>query len=237
MAMTSSADPSSARSARQIARRTNSTKQLTKMEQGGIPVPWERPHRDETFPGLLRSEASGIAVPEPLACSRIPPEVQPMRSLRAFALFSGLSLVAAHAASPQPAVATAAIPAANDKLSLDQRVWMASKIYSTIQTYFGHWQAIPEFDLDTSYQKYLAQILPTDDRRTFDLATMELFAQLKNGHSFFLDPWLNETYNQPLGFRLVAMDGRQVVVRSRLPELSNGDVVLLLDGRPIDQVL
>ncbi len=160
-----------------------------------------------------------------------------MRSLRAFALFSGLSLCAVHAASAQPAVATAAIPAAADKLSLDQRVWMASKIYSTIQTYFGHWQAIPEFDLDTSYQKYLAQILSTDDRRNFDLATMELFAQLKNGHSFFLDPWLNETYNQPLGFRLVAMDGRQVVVRSRIPELKNGDIVLLLDGRPIDQVL
>ncbi|HSS51902.1 MAG TPA: hypothetical protein VLX28_23410, partial [Thermoanaerobaculia bacterium] len=151
-----------------------------------------------------------------------------MRSLRSLAVFGGLFLFAFHAASPQPAAAAAAT-AASDKLSLDQRVWMASKIYATIQTYFGHWQAVPEFDLDASYQRYLAQILSTDDRRNFDLATMELLAQLKNGHSDFWDPWLNESYGQPLGFRLAAMDGREVVVRSRVPGLTNGEVVRLLD--------
>jgi len=159
-----------------------------------------------------------------------------MRSLRSLAVLGGLLCFAVSAAYPQAAAAPTP-SVASDKLSLDQRVWMASKIYSTIQTYFGHWQAIPDFDLDTSYQKYLARILPTDDRKNFDLATLELFAQLKNGHSDFWDPWLNDTYGQPLGFRLAAIDGRQVVVRSRIPELGNGAVVLSLDGRPIDQVL
>jgi carboxyl-terminal processing protease len=159
-----------------------------------------------------------------------------MRFPRILAVFGGLILFASHAASPQ-SVATTAATAATGKLSLDQRVWMASKIYSTIQSYFGHWQAVPEFDLDTSYQKYLAKILPTDDRRNFDLATMELLAQLKNGHSDFWDRWLDDTYGQPLGFRLTAVDGRQVVVHSRISGLADGDVVRLLDGRPIDQVL
>src|ERR1043165_8347819 len=104
-----------------------------------------------------------------------------MRSLSALAVLGGLLLLAPHAGFPQPAT-TAPAAAAGDRLSIDQRAWMASKIYATIQTYFGHWQAVPEFDLDASYQKYLAQILASDDRRTFDLATMELFAQLKNGH-------------------------------------------------------
>ncbi len=152
-----------------------------------------------------------------------------MRFPRALAICGALILSTAPAAFPQ-----AALP---DKLPLDQRVWMASKIYSTIQTYFGHWQAIPEFDLDASYQKYLAKILPTDDRKTFDLATLELLAQLKNGHSDFWDQWLDDTYGQPLGFRLSTIDGRQVVVRSRVAGLSAGDVVTLLDGKPIDQVL
>lgn len=156
-----------------------------------------------------------------------------MRSSRSLAVLGGLFFLAASAAYPQ----TPTPAAATDKLSIDQRVWMASKIYATIQTYFGHWQAVPEFDLDSSYQKYLAQILSTDDRRNFDLANLELFAQLKNGHSDFWDRWLDETYNQPLGFRLATLDGRQVVVRSRISGLGNGEVVTLLDGRPIDQVL
>src|SRR6201999_1547662 len=53
----------------------------------------------------------------------------------------------------------------------------------------------------------------------------------------FWDQWLDDTYNQPLGFRLADVDGRQVVVRSRVPGLANGEVVRLLDGRPIDRVL
>lgn len=152
-----------------------------------------------------------------------------MRFPRALAICGALILCTAPAALPQ-----AALP---DKLPLEQRVWMASKIYSTIQSYFGHWQAIPEFDLDASYQKYLAKILPTDDRKTFDLATMELLAQLKNGHSDFWDQWLDDTYGQPLGFRLTLIDGRQVVVRSRIAGLANGDVVKLLDGKPIEQAM
>jgi carboxyl-terminal processing protease len=123
------------------------------------------------------------------------------------------------------------------KLPLDQRVWFATQIYATIQTYFGHWQAIPEFNLDTAYQKYLAQILPSDDRKNFDFATMELIAQLKNGHSTFWDQWLDDTYGQPLGFRLVPIDGQWVVIRSRVSGLANGDVVKEMDGRPIEQAI
>ena len=153
-----------------------------------------------------------------------------MRFQRALAACGVLILCVARAAAPQQAEASARLP-------LDQRVWMASKIYATIQSYFGHWQAVPEFDLDASYQKYLAKILSTDDRRKFDLATMELLAQLKNGHSDFWDEWLEDTYGQPLGFRITAIEGRQVVVKSRVAGLADGDVVRLLDGRPIDQVL
>jgi hypothetical protein len=48
-----------------------------------------------------------------------------MRFPRILAVFGGLILFASHAASPQSIATTAA----TGKLSLDQRVWMASKIY------------------------------------------------------------------------------------------------------------
>jgi len=101
-----------------------------------------------------------------------------MRFARSLAVFGVCVFLASRAAWSEQA----AMSATSDKLTLDQRVWFATQIYATIQTYFGHWQAVPDFNLDTAYQKYLAQILPSDDRKNFDLATLELVAQLKNGH-------------------------------------------------------
>lgn len=124
---------------------------------------------------------------------------------------------------------------APDKLSMTERAWMASKIYSSVQTYFGHWQAVPDLDLDAAYQKYLSAALASDDRRAFDLATMEFFASLENGHSGFGDPWLNSTFGKPLGFVINLIDGKWVVIRSRGDQLKVGDVVRTIDGQSLDE--
>ena len=36
-------------------------------------------------------------------------------------------------------------------------------------------------DLDKEFKSYLDQVIANDDRRAFDLASMELFAKLNNG--------------------------------------------------------
>lgn len=43
---------------------------------------------------------------------------------------------------------------ANVKLRLRDRVWNAPKIYSAIDTYFGHWQAVPNLDFDKEFQSF-----------------------------------------------------------------------------------
>jgi carboxyl-terminal processing protease len=148
----------------------------------------------------------------------------PLRRTAAILIFFFLAALRLHA---QPAPAPAA-----DRISLEERAWIASKIYSSIQLYFGHWQAVPELDLDVAYRQYLAQALASDDRRAFDLATMEFVARLQNGHSGFWDDWLDES-EPSLGFMLATSGGRWVVVRSRTDALAVGDVVRLLDGQPI----
>ena len=50
-------------------------------------------------------------------------------------------------------------PADAGKIGLNERAWIASKLYSSVQYYFAHWQVIPDFDLDAAYKKYLEQIL------------------------------------------------------------------------------
>ncbi len=121
------------------------------------------------------------------------------------------------------------IVTAPEKLPLGKRVWIATQIYSSIGTYFGHWRGVPGLDLDKEFQSYLDQVIANDDRRAFDLASMELFAKLKNGHSGFGDAWLRLTDGQRLGFYAYPIDGQWVVTQSSNRGLKPGDVIARID--------
>src|SRR5712692_5962105 len=121
------------------------------------------------------------------------------------------------------------------KIALPDRIWIASKIYSSVQTYFGHWQAVPDLDLDAVFKSYLQQISETDDRMAFDLASKEFLARLRNGHSHFDDGWFYNNYGQPLGFFLRSLGGKWVVTETRIADLSIGDAVQTIDGKAIGE--
>src|ERR1700691_5567041 len=83
------------------------------------------------------------------------------------------------------------------RLSVPERIYVASKVYSTLQGYFNGWQDAQRAEVDQnsrlfdeSYKNYLRNITSTDDRRLFDLETMRLVALLHNGHTWFSDHWL-----------------------------------------------
>lgn len=120
-------------------------------------------------------------------------------------------------------------------LPLVERVHILTKTYALIQTYFAHWQAIPDIDLDALYAELLTRALAGDDRYTFGLAMMRFLGRLRNGHTWYVDPWLNEHHGQPLGFDLAPLaDGTWIVRESDVPELHPGDAVTHLDGQPIE---
>ena len=121
--------------------------------------------------------------------------------------------------------------AADPGITTRDKLWIASKIYASIESRFGHWQAIPGFDLDKAYQAYLDQIAATDSRRDFDLATLAFVAQLRNAHSTFSDRWLGATSQLP-GFYLWFEGGQWVVQRSGRPGIEPGEVVVAIDGKP-----
>jgi len=124
--------------------------------------------------------------------------------------------------------------ATDQTLALKDRVVVASRIYSDIQIYFGHWLGIPGFDLNAEYATYLDKALATDSRKAFDLATMEFMAKLENGHSGFRDPWFQNTYGQELNFYAYPVDGKWVVTKSELPDLKVGNVITALNGEPFE---
>jgi len=118
---------------------------------------------------------------------------------------------------------------APEKLPLSERVWIATQIYSSIETYFGHWRGVPDLDLDKEFKSYVDQVIANDDRRAFDLASMELLAKLNNGHSGFGDAWLRLTDGQRLGFYAYPIDGQWVVTQSSNRSLKPGDVIVRID--------
>lgn len=121
-------------------------------------------------------------------------------------------------------------------VSSEDRAYIASKMYAAIALYFAHFQAIPEFDLETRYQEFLKAAFAAPGRFEFDLACLEFFAQLKNGHSAFRDVWLREQHGQPFGFDAQYMEQSWVVTASDISGLSRGDVLEAIDGHAIEEL-
>jgi carboxyl-terminal processing protease len=116
------------------------------------------------------------------------------------------------------------------KLSLQERVLLASKIYLIVSSVFPR---LSQEKFDTQYREYVARILDSDDRRQFDLFSMEFIAGLHDGHTWFYDKWLDQNYGQPVGFIAYPIDGKWVVTRSLLDAVKTGDVLAKIDGASI----
>jgi carboxyl-terminal processing protease len=116
-------------------------------------------------------------------------------------------------------------------LSLEDRARMATQIYHTISTFFP---GLSQEKFNVDYAEYLRTILHSDDRREFDLASMEFVARLHDGHSWFYDNWLDQTTAQPIGFIAYPLAGTWTVVRSNLDSVKVGDVITAIDAAPIE---
>lgn len=115
----------------------------------------------------------------------------------------------------------------------EERAFIAAKIYSSVNTYFAHWQAVPGLDFDAEFKRYVARALKADTRLAFDLATAELFASLGNGHTQFVDRNLYGDVLPPFAARVV--EGKWVVTRAFAEGFRPGEEVLMVDDKPIEE--
>src|SRR5687768_11552553 len=121
------------------------------------------------------------------------------------------------------------------KIALDERLWVASKIYASIPIYFAHWQGARDLDLDAAYRDYLKAVVTADTRWEFDHLTLEFMARLKNGHTAFADRFLNSAGGPPIGFRAVPVEGAWTVIEAYGDKLKIGDVIERIDKLPMNQ--
>jgi carboxyl-terminal processing protease len=116
-------------------------------------------------------------------------------------------------------------------ISLQERVMKASQIYHIISTFFP---GLSQEKFDADYEQYLATVLGAESRREFDLASMAFVADLHDGHSWFYDHWLEQTYGQPIGLVAYPLNGKWTVVRSQVAAMHPGDVISAIDSTSID---
>jgi len=115
-------------------------------------------------------------------------------------------------------------------ISPQARLLMASRIYHVVSTFFP---GLSQGKFDADYEQYLGTVLRSNDRREFDLASMKLIADLHDGHSWFYDNWLDQTYGQPIGFLAYPLDTNWTVVRSLLDSIHAGSVITAIDDTPM----
>jgi carboxyl-terminal processing protease len=120
-------------------------------------------------------------------------------------------------------------------VSLVLRMRIAASIKENVTTYFAHWQGVPDLDFDQAFDDYVDQIAVTDDRRSFDLATMALLAKLQNGHTDFFDMWFATHGSGGTGLQVAYQGSQWVVLNSKRDGIPTGSVIVSIDGQPIDQ--
>jgi carboxyl-terminal processing protease len=141
----------------------------------------------------------------------------------ALAALLGLALAAPYAQAQAPLPTPA------------ERAFIASRVYSSVQLFFAHWDDAAGVDLDAAYRTYLDSALAAEDRLAFTMASHRFLATLRNGHTAFIDrDILADPVGRPLDFRMRYLEGRWVVTQSRRPDLRPGDVVVALDGQEME---
>ncbi len=124
----------------------------------------------------------------------------------------------------------------NEDPTVEERVFIASKIYSSLQIYFAHFQGVPDLKLDQAYRSFLKEALAAKDRKEFDLACMAFVASMKNGHTEFWDPWFLEKYGRSLGWKIEYIENKWVAVSSTNPDLKVGEVIAKINDKPAEAV-
>lgn len=140
------------------------------------------------------------------------------------------------AGPPAPVVLAQQAAATGAPLDAAERAWIASRIYRAVELNYGHWDDVPGYDLPAEYRAYLDEAMNAGDRRGFSLASQEFVASLGNSHTYYSDRELYTNAGPPHGYGVRYLDGDWVVTRSRRPGLEPGDVILTVDGEPIDEV-
>ena len=117
-----------------------------------------------------------------------------------------------------------------ERLSLEKRMYILSKTYSLINSYFVHWQGAPNLNLDELYKEIIPKVIEVDNAYDFFLVMLEFLTPLNNGHTAYIDLTFFPQNRGNLGFNFRNMDNNWVVTQSNVESIQPGDIIVAIDG-------
>ena len=115
-----------------------------------------------------------------------------------------------------------------------ERAYIAGRLYGTVQKYFAHWDDAPDLDFNQAFREYVSEAMAAEDRRAFSLASYAFLVRLNNSHTGFSDRALLDEAGAGHGFEVRHLEDRWVIIESERPGLEPGDVIVAVNGQPID---
>jgi len=137
------------------------------------------------------------------------------------------------ALSRHPAPAAQQAPGDATELDAAERAWVASRVYRAVELHFGHWDDVPDLDLDAAWREALREAMEAPDRRGFSLAMQRFVAGLGNSHTAYSDRALLDDAGPAHGYGIRPIGDDWVVTWSRRAGLRPGDAIANVDGEPI----
>lgn len=124
----------------------------------------------------------------------------------------------------------------NEFLPLDRRLLIISETIRSIERFFVHWKdsVINEDDLSSITYLYFNKAVETKSHYEFTLLMWELVGRLRNAHSWYIDKSMPQPPNGYLNFTLEPISGEWVVKNSLDTNLNNGDLIVSLKGKSLD---
>jgi carboxyl-terminal processing protease len=118
--------------------------------------------------------------------------------------------------------------------SLEKRIFILSKTYSLINSYFVHWQDAPNVDLDELYRDTIPKVIENDNPYDFFLTMLQFLASLNNGHTTYIDLDFLPFNRGNLGFKFRKINRQWVITNSHIDSLNMGDIIEEIDGIKVD---
>jgi len=121
-----------------------------------------------------------------------------------------------------------------DNISLEKRIFMLSKTYFLVNSYFVHWQDCPDLELDQLYQETIPKIIRAENSYDFFLTMREFMTPLNNSHTTYVDLQFQSSIRGNIGFKFRNIGGKWVITRSTIDSLKEGDIIEMIDDETID---
>jgi hypothetical protein len=125
--------------------------------------------------------------------------------------------------------------AASD-MPLTDRMSIVTRLYYLITRYYPDWDAVPRSEFEAHYHDYIEAAAQSGDRLGFYMSTLALMSTLRSGHSWVHDDRIMRESGAPVGLKLMYLNSEWVVVGSKRRGVSAGDILVAIDGVPVESL-